>query len=504
MNPTKQYIFFFSAFLFLITSFGTSAAAGEESESDSILILPIQANLKILENRLNNEMPELLADINEPNTVCIEAQWLKTKGIPKCRLDGLRVYCEDRWIKTKTTPEIRCDVKGWVKRNGNISVSGNGSTLKFAFPFKAQVSAKAIVQETADAAATIYVSATPRINNDWSIAVDVVQDFTWSERPNLELFGLIKVSIGSKVEPELRDRINKFAEKIPGILAELKLGEKVAATWSDVQNPIKINDAPEVYVLFNPKGVAYSGFNVENNILKTTLSIKGSTQVTLGKPTDSIQKTELSSLGKIPYQDGLFHFMLPTFVPYSELLAIANINFPNGYVTEIENGSIKGTLKISDPEIIKSNDGKLLISVSVSYDNRSNWLKAIDIFNWLDFNGVLTFKGIPYIDTSARTLAIDNLEYDSSTSSKLFDALVGVAGIKVVRNHLARQIVFAYGPKLDDGVANANKALNITTKDGVKVSASLQNAAIEKLSVNDSNLRIETKLSGTVSASIGL
>jgi hypothetical protein len=74
----------------------------------------------------------------------------------------------------------------------------------------------------------------------------------------------------------------------------------------------------------------------------------------------------------------------------------------------------------------------------------------------------------------------------------------------VIRDYLARQIVFAYGPKLDDSVIKANKALNRTTKDGVKVSASLQKAAIDKLSVNDSNLRIDTKLSGVVNASIGL
>ena len=250
--------------------------------------------------------------------------------------------------------------------------------------------------------------------------------------------------------------------------------------------------------------MAYSGFKIENNILKTTLSVKGNTQVTLGKPSDSGQKTELSSLGAIPYQDGKFSFSLPVLVSYNDVLAIANEKYPDGYVTKLENGAVKGTLRISNPGIHKSNDGKLFLSVSINYDNRSTWLKAIDVFDWFDIDGALTFRGIPYIDASTRTLAINKLEYDSSTSSKLFDALVDVAGIKLVKDHLARQIVFAYGPRIDDGVAKANQALNITTKDGVKISASLQNAAIDKLSVNDSNFRIDTKLTGVVNASIGL
>ena len=494
----------FSILLFLAYLPCTFAATGEESGTESTLTLPIQANLKVLENRLNSEIPDTLADINEPNKVCVEAQWLKTKGIPKCSMKGIKIYCKDTWIKTKTTPEIKCDVKGWVRRNGHISVSGSGSTLKFAFPIKAQISAKAGIRETANAAATIYVSATPRINNDWSISVDVAPDFSWSERPNLKLFGFIKVTIGSKVEPKLREKMNEFVKKIPGILAELKLKEKVASTWNDVQNPIKVNDAPEVYVLFNPKVVAYSGFNVENNILKTTLSVKGNTKVIVGSPGKSIKKTELSNLGTIPYQDGKFSFSLPVFVSYNEILDIANEKFPDGYVTELEKGSIKGTLTISNPGIRKSSDAKLFVSVSVKYDNRSKWLKVIDVFDWFDIEGALTFSGIPSVDTSTRVLSVDKFEYNSSTSSKLFDSLVDVAGIKAVREHLARQIVFAYGAKLDNGVAKANKALNMSTKDGVKVSASLESAAIEKVLVNDGNLRIDTKLSGIVNASIGL
>lgn len=481
-----------------------SAAISDEKETESTLTLPIQVNLKVLESRLNDEIQVTLADIDEPNRVCIESQWLKTKGIPKCSMKGIKIYCKDTWIKTKTTPEIKCDIKGWVRRNGDISVSGSGSTLKFAFPIKAQVSAKAGIQETVNAAATIYVNATPHINNDWSIFIDVAPDFSWSERPNLKLFGLIKITIGSKVEPKLREKLNEFVKKIPGILAELKLKEKVAAMWSEVQNPIKVSDVPEVYVLFNPNSVAYSGFNIKNNVLKTTLRMKGNTQVILGKPSDSSQKTELSTLGAIPYQDGMFSFSLPVFVSYNEVLAVANKKFPNGYETNLEKGSVKGILRISNLEIQKSNDGKLFISVRINFDNRSKWLKAIDVFNWFDIDGVLTFSGNPTIDTSTRTLAIDKLKYDSSTSSKLFDTLVDAAGIDVVRDHLAHQIEFSYGQKLEDGIIEANKALNIITIDGIKLSASLQKADLEKLLVNDKNLRIDTKLSGVISASIGL
>ena len=493
MNPaktlSKSNIIVFAVLLFLESIIGTSAAEGSTVDAESVLTLPIQANLKVLGNRLNSMIPDTLENINEPNKVCVKALRIKLF-----------------WLKTKITPDIKCDVTGWVKRDGDISVSGNGSTFKFALPIKAQISAEVLeVHETADAAAIIYVSATPHINNDWSIAVDVAPNFSWSQRPTLKLFGLIKVTIGSKVEPDLREKMNEFVKEIPGILAELKLKEKVAAIWSEIQNPIKLNSAPEIYVLFNPNSVAYSGFNIEDNILKTAVSVTGKTQVILGKPGNPIQKTALVNLGSIPYQKGKFGFSLPVFVSYNEVIAIANTKLPDGYITELGNDSVKGVLKISNPVIRKNNNEKLMLSAHVTFDNRSKWLKIIDIYDWFDIDGKVTFKGIPKIDTSTRTLFVEKLEYDSSTNSELFDALVDVAGIKFIRDYLARQIAFKYGSKIDDNVAKANESLNnITTKEGIKVSASLQNTAIEQLTINDNDIRLDTKLSGVVNASIGL
>ena len=511
MNPaktlSKSNIIVFAVLLFLESILGTSAAKGDTVDAESVLTLPIQANLKVLGNRLNSMIPDTLENINEPNKVCVKAQWLKTKGIPKCSMKGIKIYCKDRWMKTKMTSKIRCDVTGWVRRNGDISsVSGNGSTLKFSLPIKVQITAKKkLVRETANATAIIYVSATPRINNDWSIAVDVALDFSWLQRPTLKLFGLIKVTIGSMVEPDLREKMDEFVKEIPGILVQLQLKEKVATIWSEIQNPIKLNSAPEIYVLFNPNSVAYSGFNIENNILKTAVSVAGKTQVILGKPGNPVQKTALVNLGSIPYQKGKFGFSLPVFVSYNEVLAIANKKFPDGYTTELENGPVKGELKISNPVIRKNNNEKLMLSTHINFDNRSKWLKIIDIYDWFDIDGKVTFKGIPKIDTSTRTLFVEKLEYDSSTNSELFDALVDVAGIKFIRDYLARQIAFKYGSKIDDGVAKVNESLNnITTREGIKVSASLQNTAIEQLTVNDNDIRIDTKLSGVVNASIGL
>ena len=478
VSRSRYTVTFVTLSLLLIVA--KPSVAEDKAQPESTVTLPIQTSIKTMEDHLNKIAPDTLANINE-RKVCIEAEWLKTKGIPKCRMRGIKIYCEDRWIKTKITPEIRCDIKGWVKRDGHISVSGRESTLEFGFPIKAQISAKAAgIRETAKAAAIIYVSATPRINPDWSISVDIEPDFRWSQRPTLKLFGIIKVTIGSKVEPKLRKLMDELVKEVPGLLAKLGIKEKVAALWSDVQDPLTINDNPEIYVLFRPDSVSYSGFDIVDGNLRTTVGVKGKTKSVIDQPSDHNQKTELPELGSIPHQEGKFYIHLPIFIPYKELSAIFTKEFPDGY-------SIKGVLTISDPKIKKIDNNKIAVTVRV---NRS------------DVDGEVIFTGTPRIENTM--LVVDDLEYDSNTNNYLFDLLVDISGLKLVRNFIFSEMKYEFGQKLDVGVKKVNDTLSITSEDGVNVSALLESVFIRQLTTNEENIQIDTELSGVVDAKFGL
>ena len=469
--------------------FAKLSVAEDKSQPESTVALPIQTDIKTIEDHLNKTSPDTLANINDLK-VCVEAKWLKTKGIPKCRMRGIKIYCEDRWIKTKITPEISCEINGWVKRNGHISVSGGGSTLNFEFPIKAQISAEAAgIRETAKAAAIIYVSATPHINLDWSIGVHIKQDFSWSKRPTLKLFGVIEVTIGSRVEPKLRELMDRLIKKVPELLAELDVKEKMAALWSDIQDPLKINDNPEIYVLFNPESVSYSGFEIVDGNLRTTIGVKGKTQSFLGQPSDDHRKTELPELGSIPYQEGKFHAHLPIFIPYQELSAILNTEFADGYPIDLNIGPIKESLTISDPKIKGIGDGKIAVTVHV-HVNRFN------------ADGEMVFAGSPRIEN--RILFVDSLEYHSNTNSFLFDRLVDISGLEPIRNLISGKMKYEFSQNVDDLVKRANAAFNMTSKNGVNLSALVEFVSILQLTINEENIQIDTELSGVVNATIGL
>lgn len=493
------FIYILISFILLYPSI---SMASNKSQLDSVITLPIEADLKVLEKYINNTIPNMLADIKEPDRVCVEAQYLKTKGIPKCRMDGYKISCKDQLIKIKTVPQVKCDVKGWVKRDGPISLSGEGKTLKFTFPVKAQVSTEAGMRETANASAIFHIYATPNINKDWSVSVDLAPHFTWSEQPKVTLLKIIEVNIKSKVEPKLRRKMKAFVKKVPKLLADLEMKKKVHTAWQDIQEPLKIDNDSQTYLLFKPKSASYSGFNIVDNVLKTTISAQGTTEIIVGKPNADYKKTELCNLGSIPCKEGEFNFHLPVSITYKELLELSNKKILNEYSIDLVENAIPGVMKVSKPKIEKNSSGKISISAHINYDNRSPWLRMIDLFNWFDIDGEIIFHASPRINKETRSLVLDNLVYDSTTNSDLFDVLVDVAELEPIKSYFSSLIAYQFGPKIDDGIIKANKALKKLSKGDMNMSAHLQVASIEDIMINEKHITINTKLSGKVNANI--
>jgi hypothetical protein len=298
--------------------------------------------------------------------------------------------------------------------------------------------------------------------------------------------------------------MNAFVKKIPQLLTELDMKAKVHTAWQDIQEPLKINDDIETYLLFKPQTASYSGFNVVDNVLKTTIRAKGQTEIILGKPNIDYKKTKLCNLSSIPCQEGTFNFHLPVSISYRELLEISDKALLNEYSINLIKSAVPGILKVSNPKIQKNNAGTISISAHINYDNRSQWLKKVDLFNWFDIDGEITFNGSPRIDKETRCVVLDDLVYDSTTNNDLFDILVDAAELEPIKSHFSNLIKYEFGEKIDKGIIKANKALKMFSKGDTNISAFLQMASIEDIILNEKHITINTKLSGKVNANIGL
>ncbi|WP_373029039.1 DUF4403 family protein [Sulfurovum sp.] len=507
MCKTKHSIVinhFICVLLFLIFFYPSSAIANKQIHEESIITLPIQADLSVLEKYLNEYVPNDIAVLDERGKECVRPQDMKVPFIPKCKIKGFKISCKDWTRDFRTVPKVKCDVKGWVKRNGRILLTGKGPTLTFAFPVKAEASADGYVYGTARAAAVLYLNAKLHINKDWTISVDIDHDFRWSKNPKLKLFDLFNIDIKKVIEPKLRKRMDKFAKRVPELLGKLDIKGRMEEQWEDIQEPLKIDDDTNTYLLFQPDVASCSQIDIVDHVLRSTISARGQTQILLGKPPADYNKTKITDLETICYQKGKFNFHLPVLITYEELLARSNKKYSDVYSIDLVKSVMPGMLKISDPKIGKSSDGRLKISAHINYDNRDEWLRSLDKFNWFDIDGEITFTGSPKIDKETRTLIFDELVYDSTTNSDLFDLLIDAAELAPIQSYLESLIEFDYGEKIDEGIVKANKALNAVSQGDLNVTGRLEKATIEDIIINEKDITITTHLSGILDANAGL
>jgi Domain of unknown function (DUF4403) len=495
---------FICILLFLVFLYPSSAIANKQIQEESIITLPIQADLSVLEKYLNKYVPNDIAVLDERGKVCVKPQDMKIPFIPKCKIKGFKVSCKNWTRDFRTVPKVKCDVKGWVKRNGRILLSGNGPTLTFAFPVKAKASADGYIYGTARASAILYLNAKLHLNKDWTISIDITHDFAWSNSPELKLFDLFDINIKKVIEPKLRKRLDKFAKKVPELLGKLDIKGRMEEQWEDIQEPLKIDDDTDTYLLFQPDVASCSQIDIVDHVLRSTISARGQTQILLGKPPVDYNKTKITDLETICYKKGKFNFHLPVMITYEELLARSNKKYSDVYSIDLVKSVIPGILKISNPKIGKSSDGRLSISADINYDNRDEWLKTFDMYDWFDINGEITFTGLPRIDKETRTLIFDDLVYDSTTNSDLFDLLIDAAELAPIQSYLESLVRFDYGGKIDEGIVKANKALNEVSQGDLNVTGRLDMATVEDITINEKDITITTHLSGVLDASAGL
>lgn len=489
-GKSRHYYYMLCIICMIVCS--TPLDAKETSHKLSTLTFPLHLNLEMFETYVDHAIPMLLTEVNEIDKVCVKPQYLKTKCIPKCHMKGFKIECSDQCIQIKTIPEIRCDIRGWVKRDGNISIKGKKKNMQFTFPIKAKISTDKPITATAEAAAILTIDITPTIHKNWSLSINAKPSFVWSTKPTAKFFELIEIDIQKKVEARLKQKIDSFVTTIPNLLTSLQLKQKMSKVWEDIQSPVKLDKRSDLYLYYKPQSISYSGFSVKENILTTTLSTQGETEIRLGKPDETVLKKRLPFLGFIPEEKGKFYFNVPISIPYQSILTFSNEKYLENHSLLIMKNTLPGIIKISNPKVSKIENDKLAISAHIDYEN------------YIDVNGTITFTGTPNIDRSRDTLTWDDLDYNSTTNSALFDTLVNISAIDPLKSYFIDLLEYNFGARIEKELQNANESIKEVSRKYFTISANLDTASIKNIKLNKESMTIHTELSGIVSVDVDI
>ena len=474
------------------------------AKGESSLQVPISIPLSSLQNLANQHMPRSIP-INQPSQICIPKKMGKTKvsyprctkgngwiPVPKCG----KAY---KWVSTYISPDISCKINGRVSRVGNIKVTGSSNNLKIDMSVDAVVTAKSIggvvKSQTGRARAKVSTIVGLDMRPDWTPALNVNPSYRWDKRPTIRLFKIIPVTFAGKVDPEIRKAVNQLQKNKTGLLRAINLKARLEPIWRKIQEPLLVNAHPQVYSVFSPNKVSFSGFKIEGGHLKTSLGISGKTSVAFGpRPKSKLRPLPSLTRGKI--SNSGFNVNLATYVNYNSLLDFARKSYPKGIVFNLNEKHAKGVVKITKP-VIKAWKKGVSISAIIDYDNRSKFVKFIDRFNWLSAKGRVTFNA--ELDVSNNNLHVKTVGYDAATNNGLANSLVKLARLEIVKKKVASLLRYNFSKDIAKAKNFANKKYGeINLPHGLSVRSNLSSISASSLRFDQNGVGVDVMLSGQV------
>lgn len=476
----------------------TSSTALQPSpiQSTTQLALPITARLEPLADRIEDATPGNILAFNE-REVCAPAKWLKTK-VPYFK--GLKLY--SRTLRTKITPEIKCRVRGWIRRDGRVTITGEGSQLKISIPIRARATAKLLgVQETVHFRALVFFYLTPALDEDWRFTAHPSYDFRWTQRPALKLFDFVEITVGSLVEPELRKALRNFVADGQTLLSDLPLTDHLTSGWREIQSPVLINHNPPVTFLYRPRTAGFSGFVAKDGLLQATLSTTGSSFLYVGEVADPPPPEPLPVLRQTEEIPSHFELSFPVFLPYGELTKMLHRRYPDGQIIEFKEGA---SVLLANPVIEEVDGNRLAVSLQFSADTRSSLGRRLDVLDWFVSEGRIVFSGEPVVEREGRVLAVDKLRFESDSDSELLDASIGLANMDPITRYVETLARYDFGPELDSAIANITEAMSRDFSENLSVSMQLHEVLLADITLLSDDIVVQVHMSGELSAAAHL
>lgn len=440
---------------------------------ESQLALSANINLQKVQSDFNNSLPSPIAKFNGKKSGCWKENIL---GIPV---------------------SVGCKWKGEVQKRGAATISGSNQSLNFAMPLHAWVKVRPknldIVRTTVRTDFTVTANASPRLNPDWSLVLNLATDFKWDKRPEIRLFKIIPIRISGLVEPKIREQLKKVEEQIKTEIRSLDIRGKAMQAWEKAHAPIKLSSDQEIWLRLKPKSVRFSGIHTQNNILAANVSMNADMETILGERPDAFSSSPLPKLGERDQESGPFLVRLPIVLKYE------------AFKKEIEK-----VLRVGQkwaPIQDKPTHYVTVQEVEV-YPFKENIVVGINFIadlpdDWMDTRGKVYFGGKPVIDNEQRIMRVENFDFTRTTDNVLIN-LASLLFRERIKSELSSALTYRFGDEHDKFINAANVELNRDFGDGLRSQGALDYTKVDKILMLERGIYLSVISEGTLQFNFGL
>jgi hypothetical protein len=196
---------------------------------------------RTLADELNREVPQRLASFTDRATTCGERRGFFRRKVP-----------------------IQCVVTGYVERTSPVYLSAQGNRVEAEVKLDGSVYAQGarglarLVHGVAQCAMNVFVDASPRLNRDWSVGLNISQSYRWTEPPMLRVFGR-NIPIARYVEPQIQAQSRRVEGEVTAKMRAIDVRAKAEDAWRRAFTPVQIADS--TWLRMTPQSVALAGLH---------------------------------------------------------------------------------------------------------------------------------------------------------------------------------------------------------------------------------------------------
>ncbi|WP_373512794.1 DUF4403 family protein [Persicitalea sp.] len=410
-----------------------------------------------------------LSSVNLP----VEMPLIELERQLNAQLSGL-IY-EDKSYDDFDTDNLKAKV--W--KMSPIKVQAVDSTFLFEVPIKVWVSVRyetsplgfkiAGTKETEFALRLRFLSDIG-VSPDWQVLTRTsVDSYDWITEPSVRVAGL-NIPVKAMVSRMLSRNFEKITSAIDEQVAgTIELKKYVRQAWDLARRPVLMSKEYDTWLVVVPTSAVMTPLVVKNNILRTSIGIRGYTQTVTSVEEPEIrgdsQLPDLMVVEKIPQE---FKVGLISVIPYKDATRLAKAKFV-GEKFSFSNG--KYSVEVTNLEMY-GQDEFLIIKAG---------LKG-------SLNGVIYLRGIPHYDPETKNLSLKDLDYDLDTRNVLFKTAGWLLQGKFSKM-LEKQFVFPVGEQIEEARKNIQQTMqNNTLAKGVVLNGTLAEIKPDRVYLTPENI----------------
>ncbi len=445
---------------------------------DSVIAVPVQADLGALAARLEQEIPRQLWTINKPDQVCV----------PSKRVDVLVAHIK--------TPNIRCDIVGQVTR-GRLNLSGRGRDIIVTMPLHATVQARDVggilKQETATADASVRAVVRLELAPDWQLRGKVDITYDWTDAPHIQFLGQ-RIEFTSAADRKLQRVMNRVEVQLAREIAALPVKQEINRAWQAAFTTLELNrQNPAVWMQVIPSALSFGGYEVNGRTLTVKLGLAARTATFVGiKPADP-PATALPPAQPIDEAAGKFRFALPVIADYAVLEPVLTRALAKRAARPfVVPGVGPVNASFEQVTIYGTEGGKIAVGLKFSAARPGEDAA----------HGTVWLTALPVNGTNSRKVDFTNLTVTGATDSIGTDLLIDLVNTRAINSLVAGELGQNFDRDYDQLLAKISRAIANKRERGLIIRSSVDDVQTGQIAASGEGLYLPVQATGTATISL--